>query len=224
MASKTREIPEGAKLRPQGKRKSQHFKPGNTKQRTGKCADMKPWVEGERGLAKETPKHLLEAAAAASDGNGKNHIKALQPRHRMIARARVNECLSVSQLCRKFQYSRTQMGHICASPIFKEYCIKIENNLEDGVATLQEDMGRVAVRAMENLDDDVHMSIDNLDERKHRLVASKDVLDRSGVVRRTTPISGSTNIQINIETKLASMTTEEIFAFADKQFRALRKA
>jgi hypothetical protein len=78
----------------------------------------------------------------------------------------------------------------------------------------------MAMRAVENLDDDLDMDVPTLEHRKVRQTASKDVLDRAGFIKRKKPADKrTTNLQMNV---IAKMSKEELYEHANRMFKEIQ--
>jgi hypothetical protein len=210
-------MPGSAVVRPKRDRQSKQLKPG-AKQGTAK-ANMLPFVDGEVGLA-ETKDMLKPPPRKHPDT--RTYVQKLQPWHRKMARVRCVEGLSVTQLARRFGKSRSATGKIVSSPLFKEYFATLERHADLEVVNVRADIHRMAVRAVENLDDDLDMDVATLEDRKVRQTASRDILDRAGFVK-TPVVNPGGNQQLNVQMNIISkMSKDELWAHADKMFRNLR--
>ncbi len=217
MPVKSRKMPAGAKVRPKRLRKSKQVKEG-TKPGTS-VANMLPFVDGEVGLAQD--KDMLKPPERKHP-DSRTYIQKLQPWQRKLARVRLVEGLSVTQLSRRFKKSRSTIGKVVSSPIFKEYYDGLEAHADLEVMNVRADIARMAHRAVENLDDDLDMDIDTLEHRKVRQTASRDVLDRAGFIKTPVVTQGG-NQQLNVQMNIISkMSKDELWDHADKMFRNLR--
>jgi len=217
MPVKSRDMPAAARPRPQRKRGSRHFKKGFTAAGGAAIKDMKAFPQrGERGMSEVKPQ--LKAPARTQPDN-KTYVQKLNPWHRKLARAKLMGNLSITQLARKFNRSRTAVGKVCSSPVFKKYYEMLEGGVEDEVANIRMDLRQMASRAVENLDEDIGMTPTTLEHRKVRQMASKDVLDRAGFARTPVPTSGGGN-QLNIQMNVINkMSDDELWDHADKMLR-----
>jgi hypothetical protein len=219
MPIKSRDMPSDAAARPKRKRKSKQYKEGFSRTSTNAVANMLPFVEGEVGLAED--KDMIKPPERKQPDT-RTYVQKLQPWHRKLARVRLVEGLSVTQLARRFSKSRSTVGKVVSSPLFKEYYDTLEHHADLEVVNVRSDIARMASRAVENLDDDLDMSVSTLEHRKVRQTASRDVLDRAGYVK-TPVVTPGGNQQLNVQMNIISkMSKDELWEHADKMFRNLR--
>jgi len=217
MPKKSRKMPAGAVVRPKRKRVSKQLKSG-CKAGAAK-ANTLPFVEGEAGLAES--KDMLKPPDRVHPDE-RTYIQRLQPWHRKMARVRLVECLSVTQLARRFGKARSTVGKVCSSPLFKEYYETLAHHADLEVVNVRAEISAMACRAIENLDDDLDMDVSTLEHRKVRQTASRDVLDRAGFIKTPVVTQGG-NQQLNVQLNVISkMSKDELWEHADKMFRNLR--
>ena len=89
--------------------------------------------------------------------NAVTPLQQLRPHHRAIARAIVGGALRPGQLSELFGLSGAQISHILGAPAFQAYLAHLENGAEEQAMNMREDIMQMAVKALENLDEDLEM-------------------------------------------------------------------
>lgn len=124
-------------------------------------------------------------------------IQSLWPHHRSMARALVAAGLTPSQLADAYGFSKGQITRIINSPMFKLEMSRIEEKAEEIACDIREDIKKLAVRAVEVLDDQLN-KVGIPENVKQR--AAFDVLDRAGYGAKEKPSGGNSLhlTQINV--------------------------
>ena len=107
-------------------------------------------------------------------------IKYLGPHHRNMAR-----CYAAGarpgELARLFHMSESQVSIIIHSPVFQAEVARILEVGDKELINLRKDLVLMAEKALENLDEDLHINPDTHHERRLRQNASLEVLNSVGL-------------------------------------------
>ena len=142
------------------------------------------------------------------------HIANLRPLHRSMARAVALGTKSPMQLSQAYGYTPGQISRIMGSPVFQAEVQRLERELEIVSFDYAKDLKLMGERAMQNIDEDLHMPTDTLDHRKLRNQTSLEVLGMIGV-RKSGGMGGITNI-LNIND---NRTMKEVNALDESEIR-----
>jgi hypothetical protein len=117
-----------------------------------------------------------------------------------MARAVVAGGLTPGQLAKAYGYTEGQISRIMNSPCFLTELARLEAGADEDAAKVQEDIKKMAVRAVEVIDDQLNKpGIDPKVQQK----AAFDVLDRAGHgkgKKRPITVGGDLNVtQVNVD-------------------------
>ena len=136
------------------------------------------------------------------------HIANLRPLHRSMARAVALGSNSPKQLADAYGYTAGQISRIMGSPLFQAEVARLEQELEVISFDYAKDLKLMGERAMQVLDEDLHIPVDTLDHRKLRNQTSLEVLGMVGV-RKSGGMGGLTNI-LNINDNRTVKAVEQL--------------
>ncbi len=131
-------------------------------------------------------------------------IDQLRPHHRSIARAIVSG-LTPTQIALSYGFTEPHISRLLQTPLFEAEVARLERNADDNACDMREDLKMMRTKAMENLDEDLDIVPTTLQERAYRGMASRDILDRTGVRKQDQSLvlkGGTFNLKqtlINIE-------------------------
>jgi hypothetical protein len=164
-------------------------------------------IEGETFLAQEyeTTKRLGELAY-------------VRPHHRSMARMFAMG-LTSSEIAAVTGFTPTSISKISGSPLFQLEVRRLESKLEDDLVEHQRDLLALKNRAVEILDEDMHMEVgDSVQRRRVRQAAAFEVLSKT-VPNKVDPSAlsqGVTNVQVNVENMTVGQLQDEIYGLLGK--------
>lgn len=141
----------------------------------------------------------------SADANG---IHSMRPHHRSMARAVVAGGLTPGQLAETFGFSVSQVSAILGSPVFMAELERLEERSEDVVIQLREDIKNLRNRAIEVLDEDLHIDPTNSDNRKMRQKAAISSLEFTLGKKEPGKVPGS--VVVNQQYNFNNMSEEEL--------------
>ena len=139
------------------------------------------------------------------------HIQVNRPHHRSMARMVALGGATAMDVARLYGFTPGQVSRIMGSPCFQAEVKRIEGNCEVLDYDMRQEMRLMSYKALENLDEDLHIVPQNLPERKLRQEASLEVLGMVGV-RKT---GSSVNVLVNN----ANVSTQNVKELDDEQLR-----
>ncbi len=120
-------------------------------------------------------------------------ITHLWPHHRSMARDMAYLGLTPGQLASAYDFTPAQISRIINSPMFRVELRRLEGMADDVVVDVRADIKRMAVRAVEILDEDMNkVGVD----AKLRQKAAFNVLDRAGYGKQDRPIQVGGNLNV----------------------------
>lgn len=142
------------------------------------------------------------------------HIQHLRPHHRSMARAVALGNREPKQLGTIYSLTSGQVSRIMGSPAFQAEVSRIEREVEVVLFDKAKDLQMMGEKAIENLDDDLHIEPATLDHRKLRNNASVTVLGMLGIRPSGGDPSSITNIlnvtQNNYDREVEDLSPREL--------------
>lgn len=133
-------------------------------------------------------------------------IKTLWPHHRSMCRAMVAGGLTPGQLATAYGFTPGQITRIINSPMFRLELERLEGEAEELAIDVRADLKRIAVRAVEILDEQMNQ-VGTTEQTKQK--AAFGILDRAGYGKREGPSAGR-------DVKLTQINIGEL---SDKELR-----
>ncbi len=135
-------------------------------------------------------------------------ISYLWPHHRKMARL-VMDGATPGEIVSLTGFSSGQISRIMGSPHFQAEVNRLTEMAEEIAVDIRKDLNQMASKAIENLDEDLHMEAGTLAERKVRQDASQDILERAGYRRGATIITRDLHLHKH-ETEAKEMDTKDL--------------
>lgn len=136
-------------------------------------------------------------------------VNHLWPHHRKMARM-VAVGMQPGEIATVSGFTPGQISRIMGSPLFQTEVARLEVTADEIAVDIHLDLQKLSSRAIENLDEDIHMPIFSLEDRKVRQNASFDVLNRSGYAKRERPTFGSLHLHKHDEIHISKMSDKEL--------------
>jgi hypothetical protein len=146
------------------------------------------------------------------------HIENARSHHRSMARDVVAGGLRPGQLATLYGMSKGQISRIMGSPAFQAELKRLEDGADVAAMDVRDEISKMVPKAIENLNDDLDMDVENHLERQVRQKASLEVLTIAGIK----PSAGGgikidigdKNTQINISDLSDDDLRKEVFDLA----------
>ena len=113
-------------------------------------------------------------------------ITYLWPHHRKMVRLAAAG-LKPGEIAKITGFTPGQISRILGSPMFQVELQRLEAKGEILAIDIREDIQKMAETAIDVLDETLNMEVDNRFDRKLRLDAAKDILDRAGFRKSAEP-------------------------------------
>lgn len=115
-------------------------------------------------------------------------IQHLWPHHISMARMFASGC-QPQDVALVTGFTAGQISRILGSPAFQAELNRLREAAdEETVYNIREEISRLAQKAIENLDEDLHAPVRNNQERRTRQAASFGILEKAGYVRPEKPM------------------------------------
>ena len=121
------------------------------------------------------------------------HIERVTTRHKSMARDIVAGGLTQGQIATHYGMSASQVSCIMGSPAFIAELKRLEEGADVAALDVNDHLKRMVPKALDNIEDDLDMDVENHLERQVRQKASLEVLGITGIKP-----TGHGGIKINI--------------------------
>jgi len=146
------------------------------------------------------------------------HIDQATPRHRSMARDIVAGGLTPGKIALHYGMSPSQVSRIMGSPAFQAELKRLEDGADVAALDVNDHLKRMIPKALDNIEDDLDMDVENHLERQVRQRASLEVLGITGIK----PTAGGgikiqigdTNTQVNVNELSDDELRKDVFDLA----------
>jgi len=155
------------------------------------------------------------------EGSKKYLIQSLNETHKKMAREMIVHSLRPFELAKQFDYSPMQVSRIINSPVFKRYADRISRELLGEIRIkVNRDMHLLSDKALEILyqtlnSDEIHA--------RYKIKVALEVLDRIEAHKKVDSEEDPKLLPCHEKKDIENMSKEELWKYADKMFRDLRK-
>jgi len=137
-------------------------------------------------------------------------IGTLWPHHKSIARLFI-EGLQPSEVARITGFTEGQISRILGSPVFQVELGRLSALADENAVTAAQIILEHAPRAACVLVEDLYQNTEDNDKaRSSRQAAAKDILDRTGIAKRSEPKGGSKQLSMT-QINIGEMKTKDLF-------------